>query len=79
MGLWKVFNVLVVHLKLHRMAFDVGNAYGWAKQERKIALRYPRGLEQFSKDGEEQFMVLRLLKNTYGKPDGANSWYKERA
>ena len=69
-------NALVVHLKLFRRAFDVGNAYGWAKQEKKLALEYPRGMEQFNEKGEKLYMVL--LKNTYGKPDGANLWYKER-
>ena len=45
-------------------------------QEKKLALEYPRGMEQFNEKGEKLYMVL--LKNTYGKPDGANLWYKER-
>ena len=71
-----LMNALVVHLKLLRRAFDVGNAYGWGKQEKKLALEYPRGMAQFNANGEKMYMVL--LKNTYGKPDGANLWYKER-
>ena len=71
-----LMNALVVHLKLFRRAFDVGNAYGWGKQDKKLALKYPRGMEQFDEHGEPLYMVL--LKNTYGKPDGANLWYKER-
>ena len=39
-----LFNAIVVHLKLQRMSFDVGNAYGWAPQGIKIALHYPRGM-----------------------------------
>mgnify|MGYP002630094516 CR=1 FL=1 len=69
-------NALVVHLKLFRRAFDVGNAYGWAKQDNKLALDYPRGMAQYNEKGEKLYMVL--IKNTYGKPDGANLWYKER-
>ena len=71
------FNALVVHLKLVRRAFDVGNAYAWAAQDQKLALQYPRGLEQYhSETGEQLWMCLH--KNAYGKPDGANLWYKER-
>lgn len=69
-------NALVVCLKLSRRAFDVGNAYGWGKQEKLLALDYPRGFAQFNEKGEKLYMCL--LKNTYGKPDGANLWYKER-
>jgi site-specific DNA-cytosine methylase len=69
-------NALVVHCKLFRRAFDVGNAYGWGKQAVKLALEYPRGLQQYNQQGEKLYMCL--LKNTYGKPDGANLWYKER-
>ena len=32
-------NALVVHLKLFRRAFDVGNAYGWAKPREKAGFR----------------------------------------
>ena len=70
------FSALVVHLHLERLAFDVGNAYGWGKQDKKLALDYPRSLEQYNSKGEKLYMCL--LKNTYGKPDGANLWYKER-
>ena len=71
-----LFSALVVYLKLQRRAFDVGNAYGWAAQNKKLAMNYPRGLEQFNADGEKLYMCLH--RNTYGKPDGANLWYKER-
>ena len=63
-------------MKLHRRAFDVGNAYGWASQSKKLAMLYPRGLEQYNDRGEKLYMCLH--RNTYGKPDGANLWYKER-
>ena len=70
------FNALVVYLKLVRRAFDVGNAYGWAGRDNKLALRYPRGMEQYNVAGEALYMCLH--RNTYGTPDGANLWYKER-
>lgn len=70
------FNALVVFLKLARRAFDVGNAYGWAPQPKKLAMDYPRGLEQYNSQGSKLYMALH--KNTYGKPDGANLWYKCR-
>ena len=71
-----LFNALVVYLKLLRQAFDVGNAYGWAAQNEKLAVEYPRGLEQYNAEGKRLYMCLH--RNTYGKPDGANLWYKER-
>ena len=71
-----LFNALVVYLKLLRQAFDVGNAYGWAAQNEKLAVNYPRGLEQYNAQGDKLYMCLH--RNTYGKPDGANLWYKER-
>ena len=71
-----LFNALVVYLKLLRQAFDVGNAYGWAAQNEKLAVEYPRGLEQYNAKGQRLYMCLH--RNTYGKPDGANLWYKER-
>ena len=43
------FNALVVYLQLSRRAFDVGNAYAWAGRDKKLALHYPRGLEQINK------------------------------
>ena len=70
------FNALVVYLRLLRRAFDIGNAYAWAEQENKLALQYPRGLEQYDSNGKQLYMCLH--RNTYGKPDGANLWYKER-
>ena len=42
----------------------------------QIALHYPRGMLQYNDAGEELYMCLH--KNTYGKPDGANLWHKER-
>ena len=57
------FNALVLHLKLARRAFDVGNAYAWAAQDQKLALQSPRGLEQYhSETGEQLWMCLQ--KNT---------------
>lgn len=70
------FSALVVHLFLLRMAFDVGNAYGWAAQDKKLALKYPRGLEQYDEFWQQLYMCLH--QNTYGKPDGSNLWNKER-
>ena len=52
------YSALVVHLKLLRRAFDVGNAYGWAPQNKKLALDYPRGLDQFNEEGERLYMCL---------------------
>ena len=40
-----------------------------------IALRYPRGMEQY-RDGEEVYMCLE--KNTYGTPDSGFLWAEER-
>ena len=49
------YSALVVHLKLLRRAFDVGNAYGLAPQNKKLALDYPRGLDQFNEEGERLY------------------------
>ena len=57
------FSALVVHLFLKRLAFDVGNAYGWGKQEKKLALDYLRNLEQYDSQGRKLYMCLH--KNTY--------------
>ena len=64
------FNALVVFLKLLRRSFDVGNAYGWAARGTKLALRYPRGMEQYNAAGKLLFMCLH--RNTYGTPDGCS-------
>ena len=71
-----LFNAMVVHQKLARMSFDVGNAYCWAPQGLKLALDYPRGMAQYNDAGQRLYMCLH--KNTYGKPDGANLWHSER-
>ena len=71
-----LFNAVVVYLRLQRRCFDVGNAYAWASQETKLALMYPRGMDQRNALGQRLYMCLH--RNTYGKPDGANLWYKER-
>jgi len=33
---------------------------------------------RFNEKGEKLYRSMVLLKNTHGKPDGANLWYKER-
>jgi hypothetical protein len=65
-----------VLLQLEGLCFDVSNAYAWAKISKPLALRYPRGMQQFGPDGEERFMAL--WKNTYGLPDGGYNWAEER-
>ena len=57
------FSALVIYLKLLRRAFNVGNAYGWGSQEKKLALKYLRGLEQLNDEGiEGQYANLRTLR-----------------
>ena len=53
--------VLRVLRRLASRCFDVSNAYAWAGRGKMIALRYPRGMEQY-RDGEEVYMCLE--KNT---------------
>ena len=67
--------VLRVLLRLAPRWFDASNAYAWAGRSKMIALRYPRGTEQY-RDGKEVYM--RLQKNTYGTPDGGFLWAEER-
>ena len=55
-----LFNAMVVYLKLLRQAFDVGNAYGWAAQNEKLAVEYPRGLEQYNAEGQGALGCCRL-------------------
>ena len=62
-------------LRLASRFFDVSTAYAWASRGKMIALRYPRGMEQY-RDGEEVYMCLQ--KNTYGTPDGGCLWTEER-
>ena len=33
----------------------MGNAYGWDSQEKKLALKYPTGLEQRNAEGEQLY------------------------
>ena len=55
-------SALVIYLKLLRRAFNVGNAYGWGSQEKKLALKCPRGLEQRNAEGEQLYVWLSLVK-----------------
>lgn len=71
-----LLSILVVILQLYRRAFDIKNAFCWAKQPIKLALDYPFGMPQYNKLGEKLYMAL--LKNTYGKPDGSRLFEEER-
>ena len=72
----RLLSALTVAFQLLRKAFDVKNAFCWAKQRVKMALKYPYGMPQFNGKGEQVFMAL--WKNTYGKADGSRLWELER-
>ena len=67
---------LRVLLALHDKQYDVSNAYCHAGRKKKIALHYPRGMEQYGADGRERFMLLHS--NHYGGIDGSYLWDDER-
>ena len=70
----RILQALMVMRNLKRRSCDVEKAYCWAKlaEDQKIALRYPKGLEQFDDDGNELFMVMEA--NLYGAPNAGRNW-----
>ena len=75
----KILQAIMVKHKLHRLAFDIKQAYCQADmpEGQQIAVRYPEGFRRYDdKTGEEQFLVLR--KNLYGAPQAGRLWEKER-
>ena len=51
--------VLRVLLRLVSRCFDVSNAYAWASRGKMIALRYPRGMEQYTATGKKSTCASR--------------------
>jgi site-specific DNA-cytosine methylase len=75
----KILQAIMVKYKLHRLAFDIKQAYCQADmpEGQQMAVRYPEGFRRYDQDtGEEQFLLLR--KNLYGAPQAGRLWEKER-
>jgi site-specific DNA-cytosine methylase len=74
----KILQALMVRYKLHRLAFDIKQAYCQADlpADQMIAVRYPEGFRRYSEAGEELYMILR--KNLYGHPAAGRTWEKRR-
>ena len=74
-----VMSALIVMMKLYRKAFDIKNAFNWAKQKIKLALDYPYDMPQYAVvNGRRERLYMALHKNTYGKPDGSRLFEEER-
>ena len=65
-------------MQLAQRAFDIGNAYAWAGRNKKLALLYPRGLEQYNKSGErfsgvEPRRLFRTCQTARGQPQDSRA------
>lgn len=74
----KILQAIMVLKRLHRLAFDIKQAYCQADRgdSELLAVRYPEGFRRYNSNGEEQFGILR--KNLYGDPAAGRNWEKIR-
>jgi len=70
----RLLQAMLVHMKLHNLAWDIKMAYTWADlpEGEKIAIVLPEGFKQVDEFGNELFAVLE--KNLYGLPSAGRHW-----